>query len=808
MSHQLLSAARQLTGLALWSWDLRTGVLSWSAEMFAMLGLPAGQPVTIGQWQDWLHPDDRDRLAEQDARAVEAGRPWQVIFRVLPPDGSVRHLKAWCDPVVEDGAVVAVFGATLDVTDSERGAFELEESRLLLDGAVQLTGLAFWTARTDGSQLWWSPTMHALAGTDPQNHDRDRDLFLNMIDEQDRGPVLAAVADVQASGRPAEVTAWMQAQDGQRRHLRIWLDVHPGRDGDVRGIWGACLDVTEEQHTLDALRANREEFRLAFDEAPNGMAMIEVDADLAQRRDRRARVQIRRVNRALVDLLGMSQSPDTSKEASQFVHPHDRDKFWELVCRSLEPGSGVHADEVRVLHADGRTLKAWIHAATAGDATVTARVVLHVMDVTALRATQAELQTLAMTDSVTKLANRTALEQRVLEVLPGVTPERGLGLMLLDLDRFKVVNDSLGHVAGDCLLVEVARRLVGAVPPSALVVRLGGDEFAVLIHPCPSAQGLTDLAGLVRARLARPYQLPGDLVLVATTSIGVTWSDSPEQGMDSLYREADLALYQAKDNGRDTVAAFDDALRARADARIQGERNLREALAFEGVRLFLQPIVSLPDGVLVSGEALARLQHPTLGLLMPNDFIEIAEDTGLVVEIDSRITELAVAALARTDGGPAPRIAVNVSPRTLDHPGYLRRLTRALAQHAVDPSRLIVEVTESSLLDATGQRAAELEKIQALGIEVGIDDFGTGYSALAYLDRFRLDFLKIDRSFVSRLGTSSQADAVVGAIISLAHAHGMSVTAEGVETQEQADRLAALDCDRGQGWLFGRPAQI
>jgi EAL domain-containing protein (putative c-di-GMP-specific phosphodiesterase class I) len=167
-----------------------------------------------------------------------------------------------------------------------------------------------------------------------------------------------------------------------------------------------------------------------------------------------------------------------------------------------------------------------------------------------------------------------------------------------------------------------------------------------------------------------------------------------------------------------------------------------------------------------------------------------------------------VAALARPGGGPAPKIAVNVSPRTLDHPDYLRRLNRALARHGVHPSSLIVEVTESSLLDATGQRAAELAKIQALGMDVGIDDFGTGYSALAYLDRFALDFLKIDRSFVSRLGTSIQADAVVSAIISLAHAHQMSVTAEGVETQEQADALAMMGCDRGQGWLFGRPAPI
>jgi diguanylate cyclase (GGDEF)-like protein/PAS domain S-box-containing protein len=689
----LLDAAQRLTGLALWCWDLRTGQLTWSAEMFALLGLPPGRQPTIDQWQQMLHPDDRMDLGETDLASIRAGEGWHLVFRAVPPDGTLRYLQAWCEVVRDEtGAATVVIGAT--------------------------------------------------------------------------------------------------------------------------------MDVTEQEQTLQALRANREEFRLAFDEAPHGMAVLELTIptasdppvtaeSIALRHPHPPRVQVVRINRALAFFLGLDSATLGDRTGVEFVHPEDRYRLWTALMRSLDPGSGVQADEVRVVRSDGTMRHVWVHAAAAGKRDEhAARVLLHVIDVTALRLTEAELQRLALTDSVTCLDNRMALEIKTQRALREVGPGRGLGMMLLDLDRFKTVNDSLGHVAGDALLVEVARRLRGAVPHSAMVARLGGDEFAVLIHPCPSPEALAAQADMVRLRLTRPYTLPGASSLNSTASFGVTWCDDGTHRMEDLYREADLALYEAKDKGRNAVALFDADLRSRADARIESERRLRTALAHDGVRIHLQPVVDLATGEVVGAEALARMEHPSLGLMMPADFIEIAEDTGLVVDVDCRVTELAVEALARPGGAPAPQIAVNVSPHTLDHPEYRSRLAKALRRHGVDASRLLVEVTETSLLDATGHRATEVRALQADGIKVGIDDFGTGYSALAYLDYFDLDFLKIDRSFVSRLGTGKRPDAVVSAIISLAHAHGMAVTAEGVETAEQADLLRAMCCDRAQGWHFGRPAAI
>jgi predicted signal transduction protein with EAL and GGDEF domain len=351
----------------------------------------------------------------------------------------------------------------------------------------------------------------------------------------------------------------------------------------------------------------------------------------------------------------------------------------------------------------------------------------------------------------------------------------------------------------------VARR-IEAIDSGGLLCRLGGDEFAVLVDPAPDVDALMALADRIRGTLAPPFTMPDGAVVVSTTSIGVTRCDNPRHSVEDLYREADLALYRAKDGGRDASALFDDGLRADADARVQAERRLRAALAADGLRMYLQPVVALDGGAVVSAEALVRLEHPHEGLLMPVDFIPVAEDTGLIVEIDSRMAEHAVAHLARPDVPAGMALSINASARTLEHPEYVQRLGAALAVHGVDPRRILVEVTESSLLDATGARAQGLSAIRALGVLVGLDDFGTGYSALAYLDRFDLDFLKIDRSFVCRLGSGKRADAVVSAIIDLAHAHGLAVTAEGVETGEQAAALRAMGCDRGQGWLFGKPA--
>jgi EAL domain-containing protein (putative c-di-GMP-specific phosphodiesterase class I) len=315
------------------------------------------------------------------------------------------------------------------------------------------------------------------------------------------------------------------------------------------------------------------------------------------------------------------------------------------------------------------------------------------------------------------------------------------------------------------------------------------------------------------AQLRAPYVLPdsGEM-LVCPASLGIAGTEGRPMGVTDLLREADIALYRAKDSGRDRFVLFDDGLRARVLGRQHAERRLREALEQDLLVLEYQPIVDFVGGRIVGAEALIRMKDVDDGgkLLGPDMFIDVAEDTGLVVEVDSWVIEAAIRQVAAwgdrigKDGVP-PWVAINVSPRSMEHPRVVRRLVDAVKDGEVPKDRIKVELTEHSFLGALPGSEASLLSLMAAGVPVGIDDFGTGYSAMAYLQRFDLDFMKIDRSFVANVGQAERADAVVTAIVDLAHAHGMRVTAEGVETTRQARRLREIGCDYAQGYHFGRP---
>ncbi len=550
------------------------------------------------------------------------------------------------------------------------------------------------------------------------------------------------------------------------------------------------------------LHSVSEELRLAFDEAPTGMALVEIDDDGVP--------QVVRANRALHTIFAV----DDDEDAPPFevvarlggTLLHDCTDAVERLASGRETRVSRESSGLRP---DGSVLHVQMHASVApAHAGRRTQIIVHVTDVTEHRQAQLEMHRLAMSDPTTGLDNRAEFERRLGTALARVVPgRRAVAMLLLDLDRFKVVNDSLGHVAGDALLVEVAGRIAETAPEGACVARLGGDEFAVVVDPAPSPGALIQLAHLLRERLARPYVLPRGDVVVCTASIGLTRVDDPASTLEDVHREADLALYEAKDLGRNACRLSDERMRAKADARIEAETRLRAALAAGGVRIHLQPVVGLPGGTPEGAEALARLEHPVHGLLAPAEFVEVAEDTGLIADVDLEVARLAVEHLATHPDAP-PWVAVNAAPRTLLQPAYAVAVRSALEAHGVDPARLHVEITERSLLDGAQAGAEALEALRGTGVRVGIDDFGTGYSALAYLDRFPLDFLKIDRTFVARLAQdpTGRSESLVAAIVALAHVYGMTVTGEGVETPEQAQALARVGCDRAQGWLFGRPA--
>jgi diguanylate cyclase (GGDEF)-like protein/PAS domain S-box-containing protein len=430
-----------------------------------------------------------------------------------------------------------------------------------------------------------------------------------------------------------------------------------------------------------------------------------------------------------------------------------------------------------------------------------------IRDVSDRKLVEVELQRQALTDPLTGIANRTVFMDRLDQALRRLQrSDTMVAVIYLDLDRFKVINDSLGHDLGDRLLMKVAERAVATIRPADTMARIGGDEFVILAEGLPAVEDARQLAARVCERMELPFDLDGESI-VCTISAGVATTADAEHSALALLQEADLALYKAKDGGRNRAEVFDEQLRTTALGRLAVERMIRSAIGEDRLRVNYQPIIDLATGQVVRVEALVRLQGPG-GLILPDDFIEVAEETGLLVTIDDYVLAEAVekaAGWARELAGTRfGGVAVNLTGRHLSNARFVPVVADALADTGLPPGWLAIEVTERVLMEASASAMERLRSLRAMGVPIGLDDFGTGHSSLAYLRQFPLDFLKIDRSLVHQLlRGGAEHVAMVTAIIGLAHALGLWVVAEGVETAEELQTLTRLGCDQAQGFLFG-----
>ena len=442
------------------------------------------------------------------------------------------------------------------------------------------------------------------------------------------------------------------------------------------------------------------------------------------------------------------------------------------------------------------------------DASV-AGVVLTMRDVSDRRALEQQLKHQAYHDGLTGLPNRVLFQDRTEQALRRAERTGGLlAMVMLDLDDFKVINDTRGHGAGDELLRQSAQRLLGAMRHGDTAARFGGDEFALLIEDAGSEQQVEDFAARIVASFAQPFELGGDPVYVHVSAGLVVAGGRSTYTLAELLRCADLALYAAKERGKGQVLRYHDDLHARQLERLSRREDLRRGVGAGEFVLHYQPIVSLLTKTIVGAEALIRWQHPEQGLVPPLDFIELAEDTGLIVDLGRWALDAACAqAREWCEGRNGPlRVAVNVSGRQLQEVGFVAEVSAALQRHGVPAHLLVIELTETVLVRDGSAVAASVDALKALGVKIAIDDFGTGYSGLGYLQRLPIDILKVDKSFVDCLGAATRGSgAVAHAIVSLAQSLQLEVIAEGIEHQAQADELLSLGCPLGQGYLFARP---
>jgi diguanylate cyclase (GGDEF)-like protein/PAS domain S-box-containing protein len=538
--------------------------------------------------------------------------------------------------------------------------------------------------------------------------------------------------------------------------------------------------------------ANEKLLEIGFEQAATGLAIVDLTG------------VPRRVNAALCALMGRPLEQLVGRRLLEYNHPDDT-PLWQAVVTGLGAGHDQFQDERRYVLPDGSVAWASTHVTLVRDASGTPQYFYaQFQDISERKAMEDALAHQALHDSLTGLPNRALLTDRLMHALAASRrPGTELGVIFLDLDNFKSVNDTLGHTPGDELLRQTAARLITAVRTEDTVARFGGDEFVIICDDVSAAE-IWQVGERLLAAVAQPCTISGrEIVVTASLGIALGTADATPE---SLLRDSDTAMYRAKERGRDRAEMFDAALRANAERRSELTSALRQALGNDELRVHYQPIFDLSTGRMVSAEALLRWDRPGFGLVGPADFIPLAEETGLILPIGAWVLEEACRQLARWQAtNPAMSVSVNLSPRQITRSDIVGTIERVLIATGVRAADVCLEMTETVLMDDISTVGTTLGRLKDLGVQLAIDDFGTGYSSLSYLGRFPVDTVKIDRAFVSRLGADAQGGPLVAAIVAMASALGLDVIAEGVETDGQLELLKAMQCNRAQGFLLGRP---
>lgn len=595
------------------------------------------------------------------------------------------------------------------------------------------------------------------------------------------------------------------SQDG--RLIPVLLTSNALRDHEGRpvAILTISEEITERKRQDEALRQSEERYDIASRVVSDGLW----DWDL--------KTNEIHFSRRWKGMLGFAEDEigEYPYEWWDRVHPEDQEGLKTEIADHIEGLSPLFTSEHRILHKDGKYR--WFACrglAVRDPSGIAYRVAGSQTDITARKIAEERLQHDAFYDGLTGLPNRALLVDRLARSLARARrhPTYRFAVLLLDVDRFKNVMDGMGQAAGDELLVGLARRLERAVRPGDTFARLGGDEFAMLADDIKDADDATIVAERIQSELAHPFQLLGQEVFT-TASVGIALNGPSHERPEDLLRDADTAMYRAKARGKARHEVFEATMHARVVHLLELESDLRRALERQELRLQYQPIISLITGRITGIEALLRWQHPKRGLVRPDDFIPLAEETGLIVPIGNwalrqaclQIRELAAIEknVLHADDPPLA-VSVNLSAKQLTGGRLLDEIRSALAEADVPGHRLKLEITESVLMENAESAAAMLKNLRELDVQLHIDDFGTGYSSLSYLHHFPIDSLKIDQSFVKRMGKADDAE-IVRTIVSLAHSLDMEVLAEGVETSDQLSRLRALKCDSGQGNFFSHP---
>jgi diguanylate cyclase (GGDEF)-like protein/PAS domain S-box-containing protein len=678
----------------------------------------------------------------------------------------------------------------VDIRALRAAEARIRASETALKEAQELAQLGSWSWDLMSDEVTWSQELYRIFGLPPEEQNANFDMFQRLLHPDDRQRVLELVERARTAGTGFACEHRVVRPDGTVRVLQARAEVHADAAGRPAAMVGTAQDVTDRTRAQEAAQ------RLAAIVQSSSDAIYSVAADMT----------VTTWNAAAERLLGRPAAEMLGHPIASVWPPEhlelNRSMFERAFTREV-----ITDVETMLLHRDGSRVAVTVSwSPIKDDSGAITGVSVIARDITQRRQLEEQLVRQALHDPLTGLANRALFADRLEHALargrrPGVT----VAILVIDLDGFKDINDSLGHDAGDDLLTIAGMRLQGHARPDDTVARLGGDEFGVLLEDIAAAEAVRSAEALLEG-LATPIVLR-DRDLTPTASIGIAIAAGEDA--ETLLRNADTAMYAAKRQGKGRYALFEPAMHATVVERLDLAADLSRAVEKGQLHLRYEPQMNLESGRICCLEALVRWRHPTRGEVSPGEFIPLAEETGMILAIGRWVLREACRQVkAWQERWPTPpplTIAVNLSARQLQHPGIVDEVSAALAAAGLDPQSLVLEITETAIMEQLDAAITILTELRRLGVRLALDDFGTGYSSLSYLQRLPVDILKIDRSFVAGVARSIEDSALARGILTLAQTLGLETIAEGIETAEQLAALRELGCQLGQGYFFARP---